>query len=102
MNTVFLPLATTIWENPCGKLGKSVLGLRCSFINKLADSRRRPNDFDLDAQRRAAAGQMVPGTEFSSLALALDDECPANYRVRLVGSVPMSRNVSVLRYAYHS
>src|SRR5215831_11011210 len=30
-NTVFLPLATTTWENPCGKLGKRLFGLTYSL-----------------------------------------------------------------------
>src|SRR4051794_31251355 len=31
MNTVVLPLAITIWENPCGKLGNRLSGLMYSF-----------------------------------------------------------------------
>src|SRR4030095_6082155 len=31
MNTVLLPLAITTWENPCGRLGKRLLGLMYSF-----------------------------------------------------------------------
>src|SRR4051794_28186471 len=31
MNTVLLPPAITIWENPCGKLGNRLSGLMYSF-----------------------------------------------------------------------
>ena len=31
MNTILFPLATTIWENPCGKLGNRLSGLMYSF-----------------------------------------------------------------------
>ena len=30
-NTIFLPLAITTWENPCGKLGNRLFGLTYSF-----------------------------------------------------------------------
>src|SRR6267378_3799647 len=57
MNAVFLPLATTIWENPCGKLGKSVFGLTCSFGMKSlpADSGVGPTDLGVDGRRAVAA-----------------------------------------------
>src|SRR5215468_7710597 len=31
MKTIFFPVAITTWENPCGKLGKRLLGLTCSL-----------------------------------------------------------------------
>jgi len=31
MNTIFLPVAITTWENPYGKLGNRLLGLTHSF-----------------------------------------------------------------------
>src|SRR5207248_11725494 len=30
-NTIFLPLAITTWENPCGKLGNRLFGVTYSF-----------------------------------------------------------------------
>jgi len=31
MNTIFLPVAITTWENPCGKLENRLFGLTYSF-----------------------------------------------------------------------
>src|SRR6266849_2691324 len=71
MNAVLLPLATTILEDPCGKLGKSVSGLTRSFgmnqcrvwdFARTVDERacRRLDDLAADPERELALEDMKP------------------------------------------
>src|SRR6185503_3523323 len=54
MNTIFLPVAITTCENPCGKLGKSLLGLTYSFgtSERLSRFEVQPSQDQSTAQHR--------------------------------------------------